>query len=287
MVVKEYTNASAFLEDYKVILLEREAVSQLILYNSMQCCNRLIDEKALFGAVIEEDRIVLLFCNVAPYNLVIYIALEEDLAAASGALADYLANKRVIINGINARHDICLGFMDQYKKYINCSFIERIAMIIMELRELNDINPVEGFQRLALPEETKLVAEWMIEYQMEALTSETDYEAALKRADIFISEGNIYLYENTEGKVVSMAIASRKLETGMAISYVYTPEEYRGKGYAAANLYYLCKELLGQGNQFCSLFVDQKHLLSIRSYEKVGFRILEDNYEYKLIAVDE
>ncbi|MHB8131945.1 MAG: GNAT family N-acetyltransferase [Mobilitalea sp.] len=287
MVVKEYENAQMFLNDNESILLEHESVSQLILYNAYQSKKELIFNKGMFGAVCEEENTVLLFCNVPSHNLVIYVVKQDDSAPASIALADSLGNKHVIISGINAKLDICQSFMEQYKKYISGTFAEKLGMDIMEIRQLNDIKPVEGKQRLALPMEAKFVTDWMIQFQLETLTSEMDYEVALKKATKYIEDKKIYLYENSEQKVVSMAVAARKLSHGIAITYVFTPEEYRGKGYAAANLYYLSKEMLAQGYEFCTLFVDKKNPLSNRAYEKVGYKILEDNYEFTMIPTEE
>lgn len=286
MEVKEYENARIFLSDYETVLLERESVSQLVLYNAYQSLIHPLDEKKTFGAVLDEGRVILLFSNVMPYNLAVYAVQMENLTLASMALADFLASNHIAMNGINARYDICQSFMEQYKKYVNCSFTEKQGMDIMEIREVNEIKPVEGTQRLALPEEAKLATEWMIEFQLEARTSEMDYEAALERANKLIREGKIYLYENSDQKVVTMAIAARKLVHGVAVTYVYTPQEYRGNGYAAANMYYLSKELLEQGYEFCTLFVDKKNPLSNRAYEKVGFKVLEDNYEYKVVPAE-
>ena len=286
MVVKEYEESQTFLNDYESILLKHESVSQLILYNAYQSKNDLINSKGMFGAVCEEENTVLLFCNVPLHNLVIYLVQQDNTVPASIALADSLGNKHIIINGINAKLDICQSFMEQYKKYISCTFAEKLGMDIMEIRQINDIKPVEGIQRLALLEEAKHVTDWMIQFQLEALTSEMDYEAALKKATKYIEDKKIYLYENSEQKVVSMAVAARKLAHGIAITYVYTPEEYRGKGYAAANLYYLSKEMLVQGYEFCTLFVDKKNPLSTRAYEKVGYKILQENYEFSVIPTE-
>jgi len=286
MVVKESENAQTFINNYETILLEREAISQLILYNAYQSKNVLIYEKGMFGAVLEEENTVLLFCNVPLHNLVVFVVQQDNFALASTTLADYLSNSHITINGINAKLDFCQSFMEQYKKDINCTFVEKLGMDIMEIRQLNDIKPVEGKQRLALPMEAKFVTDWMIQFQLEALTSEMDYEAALKKATKYIEDNKIYLYENSEQKVVTMAVAARKLAHGIAITYVFTPEEYRGKGYAAANLYYLSKEMLLQGYEFCTLFVDKKNPLSNRAYEKVGYKILEDNYEFKVIPTE-
>jgi predicted GNAT family acetyltransferase len=126
----------------------------------------------------------------------------------------------------------------------------------------------------------------MIRYQIEAAISEMDYEDALNKATSLVEEKQIYVFENPENKIVSMAAAFRKLVRGIAISYIYTPEEFRGNGYAAANIYYLSKQLLEQGNEFCTLFVDKKNPLSGRAYEKVGYHIVDESYEYKVVPVE-
>lgn len=286
MIVKEYDRAHMFLEEYEATLLEREAVSQMIIYNAYQSRNNNIVGKGIFGAVIDEDKTILLYSNIQPHNLLIYAANQENVIAASAFLADYLGNNHISISGINARGDVCQSFMESYKKHISCTFAEKLGTDIMEIRTVNDIKPTEGNQRLATKDDLKLIADWMIEFQIESLLNELDYEAAVKKATKYIDENRIYLYENSEQQVVSMAIAARKLVHGMAITYIFTPEAYRGKGYAAANIYYLSRELLDEGYHFCTMFVDKKNPLSSRAYEKVGYVILEDNYEYKVIPTE-
>jgi predicted GNAT family acetyltransferase len=159
-------------------------------------------------------------------------------------------------------------------------------MDIMEIRKINEIKPVEGKTRLVSGSEAKLIADWLIQYQLESLASEMDYEAALKKANDLIENKNMYVYENSENKAVSMAATQRKLKNGMAISMVFTPEEFRGKGYAAANIYYLSKELLENGCEFCTIFADKKNPVSNRAYEKVGYIILEENYDYSIMPAE-
>ncbi len=285
MLVKEYENARDYLKDQEENLLKHEAVSQLVLFEAYLNQGVEQKERGLFGIVMEEGAPLLHFCNVMPHNMAVYAqgTGKDVIGPAASLLADYMASNHIPFHGINAKLELCLPFMDQYKKSVNCTFLEKVSSDIMEVRELNDIKPVEGKHRLAEPEEVKLVTDWMINYQIEALASEINYEKALNKATRFIQENKLYIYEDTEAMPVSMAVASRQLKNGVAINYVYTPEECRGKGYAAANIYYMSKELLEQGNQFCTLFVDRKNPISTRAYEKVGYRILEDNYEYLLL----
>lgn len=285
MNIKEYDNARAFLDDYEAVLLEHEPVSQLVLYSAYHCCRNQVVDNALFGVVLEEENIQLLFCNVMPFNLVVYALKTESLLQACISLADYFGKNHIALNGINARLDVCQNFMEQIKQYNNYTFVEKLGMDIMEIRKVNEIKPMEGTYRLALVEEAKLVAEWIIEFQLEAKTSEMDYEAALSKADQLIQESKVHFFEIPDQKVVTMAVAGRNLAHGIAITYVFTPEEYRGKGYAATNIYYLSKELLEQGYEFCTIFVDKKNPLSFRAYEKVGYQVAEEIFEYKIAAM--
>ncbi len=285
MVIKEYENARAYLMDHEENLLIQEAVSQLVLYDAYHNRDMVLNEQCMFGVVMEEDKPLLHFCNVAPHNMAIYAqnVWKDMIGPSATLLADYLASNHIAFHGLNARQEICLPFIEQYKKSVDCTFLEKLGTDIMEIREVHDIKPVEGFHRLATLDEVKLITDWMVNFQIEALASEINYENALNRATRLIVENKLHVYEDMEQTIVTMAAAARKLAHGTAINYVYTPEEYRGMGYAAANIYYMSKELLEQGNEFCTLFVDKKNPLSGRAYEKVGYQILEDNYEYLLL----
>ncbi|MBH1940288.1 GNAT family N-acetyltransferase [Mobilitalea sibirica] len=286
MVVKVFDSAKDYLNAYEEVLLEQEAVSQLILYNAHNNLHVIASENCMFGVVLDDEKVPLLhFSNVTPKNMAIYAGSidKERLETATVLLAKYLSDNHISLTGLNARFDICQSFLGEYVKMVKCTFVEKLGMDIMEVREVNDIKPVEGVHRTASMEEVKLIADWMVQFQIEALANEINYEAALEKTKRYIEDGRVYIYENMEQKVVSMAIATRQLMHGVAISYVFTPEDHRGTGYAAANIYYMSKDLLEKGNEFCTLFVDKKNVISIRAYEKVGYHILEDNYEYQIL----
>ncbi|HKL80589.1 MAG TPA: GNAT family N-acetyltransferase [Mobilitalea sp.] len=285
MVIKEYEDAQAYLKENESILLKNEAVSQLILYNAYQNLEVAKSDKCIFGVVIDEERPLLHFCNVAPKKMAIYTQdiAKESIGPAANLLADYMVSNHIIFSGLIAKQEVCQAYIEKYQKSVDCTFLETLEMDIMEIRNVNDIKPVEGTHRLAVIDEVKMITDWMIDFQIEALASEINYETALNRATRLIVENKVYVYEDTDKRPVTMAVVSRQLVHGVAFNYVYTPEEFRGKGYAVANIYYMTKEYLTQGNEFCTLFVDSKNPISCRAYEKVGYQALENNYEYTLI----
>lgn len=286
MVVRYYQDSRMFLSDYESLLLQREAVSEFVIYYTQQSLQDNSCGKGSFGAVEDDGAIILLFCNVPPHNLAVSIVNNDNVGEAARVLAECLGENQILINGIIAKNEVCQSFMVQYSKHISCSFIEIMRRNVLELRSINEIKPVEGSQRLARHEEAKLVAEWMIDYQMEAHISEMDYEAALEKATKLVDEEKVYFYEAEENQVVSMAIADRELIHGLYITFVFTPEAFRGKGYAAANIYYLSKTLLEKGYEFCTMLVDVENPLSNRAYEKVGYEFVDELHEYKLIQND-
>ena len=286
MIVKEYGNADHFIADYETILLEKEVSSQLLYCAASQSQNSLADTKELFGAVLDETKVLLLFAISCNLELLLYSPDIHTETEATAALADYLGEKSIIIGGLNAKQSLCQSFIEHYRKFRKGTFIQKLGTDTMELRQLNEVKPTEGKQRLAEMEDVKLVADWIIQFQIEAMIDETDYEATVLKASQLVAKQQVYLYENEDNLVVSMAAATRKLVHGMGITYIFTPPEHRGQGYAAANIYYLSKQLLEHGYEFCTLFVDKMNPLTNRAYEKLGYKVIEDNYEYKIIPLE-
>lgn len=286
MIVKEYESVQAYLNEYENVLLEREAVSQLILYHAYQDLYASDSEKTFYGAVRDDNgTLIILYSYMEPYPLAVYLVHQDKdaILTASTALAKHIVEKHYPIQGIIGNNDLCLGFLNQYRAETNSQYLERLGMEIMEIRQVNDIKPVEGTHRLAKSEEIKLITDWMLQYQMDEQTSELDYEAALEKATTWINLNQIYVFENIEEKPVTMVAITRRLKNGVGLSYIFTPTEYRGMGYAAANLYYLSKSLLEEGFKFCSLFADKKNPVSTRAYEKIGYEIIEECYEYTIL----
>jgi predicted GNAT family acetyltransferase len=70
---------------------------------------------------------------------------------------------------------------------------------------------------------------------------------------------------------VSLAAFCGPTPNGMRIGPVYTPPQYRGKGYASANVAALSQRLLDSGRKFCYLFTDLANPTSNKIYQKIGY----------------
>jgi len=220
---------------------------------------------------------------VSPYNLVIHATQSEYADEAIITLADYISDNKITIKGINANKHICDVFISRFKERTKCEFQEHLAMDIMELRKLSEVALSEGVSRKATRSEREQIAAWIVDFAKEALGEVLQYEVQIQKAQRMIDAGIIYIYVNETNEVVTMAAATRQLVNGIAVSYVFTPKKHRGKGYAVANMYAMSKEILEKGNQFSTLFVDKHNPISNRAYKKVGYQIIENQYDYRLV----
>jgi len=139
--------------------------------------------------------------------------------------------------------------------------------------------PGEG--RKARPGDLELFYDWFSRFFLEAVPNETPHQK--ERMKEMFSERPIFFWE-VDGKPVSMASRSRETKTGSNISFVYTPPELRGNGYAGSVTAYACEDVFQEGKKTCFLYTDLRNPISNRVYQKIGFLPWCDSKMYARIA---
>lgn len=298
-MIKIYADAVQFLTEVQSLLLEREAVSQLLFANAVGAGERPCAPDCMFGTVTLAEEPVLAFCNCLPWNLIIHAVSapgtktdglesgvseeEEKLKRAAGELADHMKENGVPLNGINANHIVCEGFLARYDADRRIAR-KNLSMDIMECRTLKDIVLQPGIYRCAAESDVEWILEGCIAFEKEALGKEGDRE---KLRENIINEQlrkkQVRLFCLPDCTPVAMAKRTRNLQNGFAFSQVYTLPAFRGRGYAQTLIFKMCEEFFKEGFSFGTLFVDKTNPVSNRVYEKVGFEIVEDNYDYRFM----
>jgi predicted GNAT family acetyltransferase len=90
-----------------------------------------------------------------------------------------------------------------------------------------------------------------------------------------LEEGRMFGWE-VEGRLCALAASSGATPNGMRINHVYTPPEFRGRGYASNLVAALSRRLLEGGRTFCSLFTDLANPTSNKIYQQIGYRTVAD-----------
>lgn len=68
------------------------------------------------------------------------------------------------------------------------------------------------------------------------------------------------------------------LQDNAAFLHKYEVQSQLNRGNAA-----FCRDLLASGKAYVTLFVDKKNPISNRVYRKIGFDVLEDASDYRLV----
>lgn len=282
MKVVIYDKVEDFLNINEEILLKKEALNQLILFNAYTNRDKYINKDILFGRVEDRYGISLIFCNVSPYKLLIH-NLKEEVNDSIKVLVDYIIENKIDISGINSSKKICEKFIEYYEEKTKCKFHERLAMDVMELRKLNQIILPKGYFREAIEKDLDLIIDWHIKFAKEALNEDIAVESFIERLATRIRNGAMYIFEDENHVPVSMAAFTKQLKKGISVSLVYSDARKRGMGYGVAVVYNLSKLYLERGNEFCSLFVDKRNPVSNGVYTKIGYKIIEDNFDYRIV----
>ena len=283
MKVITYSSMKDFIDDTLELLLKNEAINQLLIFTALSKKDLATNYTLYAGKVIDENNEVsLIFLNNPPYNLLSYTPNETINVDAVKLLAQHLVNNNIRIYGINACKAISETFIRYYKKLTKVDFTERFAMNIMVASQVNDIILPEGTFRQATLEDLPLLSKWFCQFSLDATNELIDISIASSFMRDKISHGLVYIFENKNKQAVSMAAATRQLQNGICINLVYTDEAFRKKKYGSAVVFNLSKLLLQSGNKFCTLYVDKSNQISNRIYRKIGYKILDNSYDFRL-----
>ena len=138
-----------------------------------------------------------------------------------------------------------------------------------------------GHLRPARADEVTMISEWLGVFQAEIGEPAPFNRAAKQR----IAAGELYLWDDGEPR--SMAGSTGKTPHGIRVNAVYTPREWRGRGYATATVAALSQLLLDEGNRFCCLYTDLANPTSNAIYERIGYRQACDCSVWVLTPGDE
>jgi predicted GNAT family acetyltransferase len=126
----------------------------------------------------------------------------------------------------------------------------------------------DGRMRVAEPEDRSYLIDWVREFLIDVRMA-TPADRYDEMVDRMIARRSLFVWE--DAKPVSSAAFSRETENGVAINYVYTPPDSRGRGYATSCVAELTQRRLDAGKRFCCLYTDLSNPTSNKIYQRIGY----------------
>lgn len=202
---------------------------------------------------VYEDERWLLAMKVSYYNLLIYG--DKTLTKE---LFEYLDSKGYNYSGVLSSTEIGNEVLR-----LKSNYTQEIGMDFMEAKDYTEESSKE-IVTLTLDDVDELY-ELLVKFIKDCgLNDEIHKEKIYQRV-------SNYRAIKEDGKIVSFANLSQYTDASYKIAFVYTRDEYRGKGYARKVVNSVKNEILDKGF-VATLNVDQKNPISNHLYESLGFK---------------
>jgi uncharacterized protein len=282
MEIAKFENARKYYERVEDYLLQHEAIHCLILGVS----NALIRQSekhhdiSPYLVVVERNNTPLATAiNIPPRKLILSKSLDSEAIAI---IARDLASHVESLLGIVAPEPEATKFAEAWQSLTGKFYKLAFAMQVHQLNTIQPIPKAEGYWRLATESDRNLLVSWCQAFTNEALGDnepEQDYQLWFER---HLRRDSLCVWQDRVS--VSMAAYAGATPNGIRINAVYTPPEYRGKGYASSCVATLSQRLLKQGYKYCFLFTDLANPTSNHIYQKIGYQPLCDMSNYSFFS---
>lgn len=274
MKLNHFQAADLFYERVKEYL-EQDTARHCML---LRACYALLHnpqrrDRPPYLATVEAEDILAVAIWISPRYLI--LSQMHDFAALD-LIAQDLNARQEAPRGVSSLPGIAVAFAQKWQALTQNSYQLSLKLWANQLVQVQSISQASGHLRVAEEGDRSLLINWLEAFDIEALGQiESNPEAS---ADRFLAQKTLYLWQ--DGVPVSMAGGRKSLPTGGWIAPVYTPPEYRRKGYASSCVAALSQQLLDQGCNYCVLFTDQTNPTSNHVYQAIGYQPVCDWYDY-------
>jgi uncharacterized protein len=284
MRLNRYATVDDFLADAGDFLVAREAEHNLIL----GLCTNLrrhpeLFEEAPFLATVTDARgmVVLASVRTPPWNLVLS---ETDEPAAVDPLADALAEEP--LPGVLGPRDAAARFAERWGAASGRRMTIEMRERVFRLTRVTPPRRVSGSMRLAKRRDRETLITLIRAFHDEATPTQPlpDLDATVDRWLGHVGR-SMYVWED-EGRVVSLAGAGSETPSGIRIGPVYTPPQFRRRGYASALTAAVSQAQLDAGRRFVFLFTDLANPTSNKIYQAIGYKPVTDVDSYRTVEGD-
>jgi predicted GNAT family acetyltransferase len=213
-----------------------------------------------------------------PFNLV--VAQPADPGAVRFA-AEALVEQGVELPGVTGAVPEAHLFAEHWQSLTGAGRRLRMSQGIYAARAAQPPEGVAGEMRFASADDRQLLVDWTLAFESEALPKDAprhDVEEIVDRR-LAGKRGGIALWDD-DAQAVSLSGFGGDTPHGIRIGPVYTPPQFRRRGYASALVGQLSRHLLDGGREYCFLYTDLANPTSNRVYMNVGYEFVCESADY-------
>jgi predicted GNAT family acetyltransferase len=289
VIVREHDDPGVFLDLTRDELERREALNGLVLGIATRLRERAAagepaDEPRPLWVTVESDDVLRLAGVMTPPRPLILATTGGHAGEAVEALVRHLVTRERNVPGVTGPSEVSLEFAESWRRATAAEFRTQMRQGVYELREVRCRGDAPGRMRPASSADVDLLTRWMIAFGRDAGVDAGEDEAAVRElVHTRTARGDFVIWEDGDRPVCTAARA-RPTRRGATVNAVYTPVEFRRRGYATACVAALSRQILDSGKEFCTLFTDLANPTSNRIYQEIGYERRGSFCEYVFVS---
>lgn len=280
MRIIEHTDPGRFQAHVLPLLLEHECENCTII----GIIGRLVEGKSptrcgeptvpLLLSIEADDRVVGVAVQTPPHAM-LASPLEQS---AAEALVNELRARDWKTGEFVATVPTVGMLADRWSAITSRPMNRQRRLRVFRLDEVIDPPHISGELRVATMDELNWLVECAVGFARD-ISEPMDFDPVPHTRRV-IDEGRLHVWCDDEPR--AMCAWAGPTPNGIRINQVYTPPEFRGRGYASAATAALSRKLLASGRKFCFLFTDAANPTSNSIYQKIGYRHVADLEHFRM-----
>ena len=276
-----YQDPQAFYAAAEAFLVANEAENNLLLGIAVDLIRSTLydDIDPYLATVHDGERVVAAALRTPPHNLV----LSRAPSAAIGLIVEDVLPVYPDLRGVLGPQATSRAFAAAWAGRSGQTPTPGTMQRIYQLEKVTPPTGIPGELRPVTRDDADLLMEWLGAFEFEAF-GEAVRAATIDQRLAGYLEGRVRgLHLWHDGQPVSMVGYSGPTPNGIRVGPVYTPPEFRRRGYGTATTAALSQLLLDQGRRYCFLFTDLSNPTSNSIYQQIGYRPVVDVDEYRFV----
>ncbi|MFT7668451.1 MAG: putative GNAT family acetyltransferase [Planctomycetota bacterium] len=277
----EHQSAGQFLEVAMAFLEMNESQNSLPMGLALRVRDesREADAGTRFFSVGDSTGVVAVAIQT-PMRSVVFSVMAADAAQlAAVELIDYLET----LVGCVGPTEVVDVVAEVWRRQATGTLTLHAGMGLYELTELTSPRPAEGRLRVVSDGDFELCQRWVYQFMIDCNLPEAT-PGKLPGTVPQVEQRSLYFWE-VDGEPVACAGWSRPLREGITVSLVYTPDEFRGRGYASNVVAELTAGLLDgslyqPARKRVTLYTDLANPTSNSIYQKLGYKRIGDHKHF-------
>lgn len=274
MEFKRFTDVHEFAKIAEPVLKANEDVYSLF-FGVLQGIKAGLYEDPLMAVVQSEGEPMALLQMTPPHPLNMIMLDEMQVDRTMDCIVAHLITSNLVIPSVISIKAWANGFAEKWGNETGMNWNIQMDQGLYRLDEVNnELQSSPGSWRYANENDCPLIEKWYLLFEKDTGLPTTAVDEVKKRVASFVDRREVFLWVD-DGKVVSMMKKARPTQHGVTVSFVFTPEEERKKGYARTMVAAATKELLKEYD-FCVLYTDLLNPTSNKIYQEIGYKRIAD-----------